>query len=132
MASSSIVSNIQPWSLGEREVAYNLEKTAKTRGLTEAKVWQLYVPKLIPRITKGLPKETVCALSKAPFINAADCKPVVQSSCKQRNYIEVKRPDNHAFTYKYKTHDMLLQVDVLHQDPDNLRISDVVDNSVPK
>lgn len=132
MASSSHVTNNQSWNLNETEVAYNLEKTATTRGLTEADEWQVFIPKLMPLMILGLPKEKTETLLSTLFVNEASCKPVVQKTIKSQNYIKVKRPNNRSFTYKYKTHNMELEVDVLHGNMDNIRISNNVDNSTPK
>lgn len=131
MAGQSPGSNIENWSLGKTEIAYNLEKTASVRGDTEAAEWQLYVPKIMPLIEKGLPKEVTAPLTpKSIFINTQDCMPVVQASIKTRNYIKASRPANCSFTYRHKFHDMELEVEVLHDNPDNLRITNTIDNSI--
>lgn len=131
MAGQSTGSNIKGWSLNKTEIAYNLEKTASTRGDTEAAEWKLFVPKLMPLITKGIPRETVEPLSSAMFLNAPDCKPTVQASVKSRNYVVASRPANCSFAYRHKTHDMQIEVEVLHNNPDNLRITNTIDKSVP-
>lgn len=132
MAGQSRGSNIQPWHLNKTEIAFNLEKTASTLGDTEAAEWQLYVPKLMPLIEKGFPKETVVNLQvNSMFLNAPDCKPAVQTSIKSRNYIKATRPANCSFTYKHKKHDIKLEVEVLHNNPDNLRVTNTIDNSTP-
>ena len=56
MAGSSTGSNLERWHLNKTEIAYNLEKTAQTYGDTEAASWKLYVPKIMPLITMGIPK----------------------------------------------------------------------------
>lgn len=132
MASSSHVTNTSAWRVNEIEVGYNLEKTAKTAGLTEEKTWKVFIPKILPLIMLDIPKDTPESLSASVFINAKDCKPTVQPMIKTRNYVMVTRPANRSFTYKYKTHGMELEVDVLHGNLDNLRISNNVDKSTPK
>jgi hypothetical protein len=128
MAGQSI-GNLKSWSLNDTEIAYNLEKDAKTTSSTEASEWKLYVPKIMPLITKDYPKETTVVLSSAMFANEKSCKPVVQKSIKERNYIVATRPDNCSFAHAYKTHDMKLEVEVLHENLDNLRITNTIDNS---
>ena len=61
MAGSSSGSNIESWHLNKTEIAYNLEATASTQGDTEAAQWKLNVPKIMPLIAVGSPKETVTA-----------------------------------------------------------------------
>lgn len=132
MAGQAQGSNIESWHLNKTEIAYNLEKTATTLGDTESAEWWLYVPKIMPLIEKGLPKEIVEPLSaNGMFLNVPECRPAVQTSIKSRNYIKATRPANCSFQYQYKTHDMRLEVEVLHENPDNLRITNTIDNSVP-
>ena len=131
MAGQSIGSNIKPWSLGKTEIAYSMEKNRQTYGRTEDPEWKLYVPKIMPLITKGDPKETTFSLRSSIFVNEASCKPVIQTSVKVRNYIKASRPANCSFKYPRKPYDMQVEVEVLHNNPDNLRITNTIDNSVP-
>ncbi len=131
MAGSSIGSNIEGWSLNKTEIAYNLEKTAATHGDTEASQWKLNVPKIIPLIPVGLPKETVAQLSSSIFINDKACKPVVQKSIKTRNYLVATRPANCSFKFQHKKHGIQLEVEILHENLDNLRITNTIDQSNP-
>ena len=48
-----------------------------------------------------------------------------------RNYIKATRPANCSFKYPRKPYDMQVEVEVLHNNPDNLRITNTIDNSVP-
>lgn len=131
MAGQSIGGNIKPWSLNKTEIAYNLEKTAKTTSSTEAAEWKLYVPKIMPLITMALPKETTVQLTSSMFVNEKSCKPVVQSAIKERNYLKATRPANCSFAHARKKHGIKLEVEVLHQNLDNLRITNTIDQSTP-
>ena len=131
MAGSSTGSNLERWYLNKTEIAYNLEKTAQSYGDTEAASWKLYVPKIMPLITMGIPKESTEQLSSSMFINEKSCKPTIQSTIKTRNYILATRPANCSFRYQFKKHGIQLEVEVLHQNLDNLRITNTIDNSNP-
>ena len=131
MAGQSVGGNIKPWSINKTEIAYNLEKDAKTTSSTEAAEWKLNVPKIMPMIAVGFPKETNVQLSSAMFINEKSCKPVIQSSIKERNYLKATRPANCSFRYARKKHGIQLEVEVLHINLDNLRITNTIDNSTP-
>lgn len=132
MAGQSTESNVQSWHLNKTEIAYNLEKTASTVGDTEAPEWWLFVPKIMPLLTKGLPKDTPAPLPvRSMFWNCDECMPTIQSSIYTRNYIKATRPDNCSFAWPCKHHDIQLEVEVLHQNPDNLRITNTIDNSTP-
>ena len=131
MAGQSIGTNIKPWSLGKTEIAYSMEKNNRTYGQTEDAEWKLFVPKIMPLITKGDPKETTFSMRPSIYINESSCKPVVQTSIKVRNYIKATRPANCSFRYPRKPYDMQVEVEVLHENPDNLRITNTIDNSVP-
>lgn len=131
MVGESVGSNIKRWNLGKTEIAYNLEKTATTTSSTEAPEWKLYIPKIMPMITMGLPKETTVQLPASPFINDKGCKPVINSTIKSRNYLLASRPANCSFAYARKRHGIELEVEVLHENLDNLRITNTIDNSTP-
>lgn len=122
----------EKWSMNETEIGYNLEKTPKIRGLTEAKVWKLNIPKLMPLIPVACWKDTKDKLSKSIFANAPDCMPVIQTTITTRNYIEVTRPRNCSFTYKFKPHRMRVEVNAMYRNIDDLRITNTIDESVPK
>lgn len=131
MAGSSSGSNIESWHLNKTEIAYNLEATASTQGDTEAAQWKLNVPKIMPLVAVGIPKETVTALSPSIFINDKACKPTIQNSVKTRNYLVATRPANCSFKFQRKKHGIQLEVEVLHENLDNLRITNTIDNSNP-
>lgn len=131
MAGQSIGTNIKPWSLGKTEIAYSMEKTPNTYGRTEDAEWMLYVPKIMPLIDKGIPTEKSYNLRPSLFVNEASCKPVIQTTIKTRNYIKAGRPANCSFKYPRKPYSMQVEVEVLHNNPDNLRITNTIDNSVP-
>lgn len=131
MAGSSNGTNLESWSLNKTEIGYNLEKTASSYGDTEAAEWKLYVPKIMPLIDMGIPKETTVQLSSAIFINEKSCKPTVQSTIKSRNWLKGTRPANCSFRYQYKKHGIQIEVEVLHENLDNLRITNTIDQSSP-
>lgn len=131
MAGQSVGGNIVAWSLNKTEIAYNLEKDAKTTSSTEAAEWKLHVPKIMPLIPRDFPKEKTVGLSSSMFVNEKSCKPVIQSSIKERNYLKATRPANCSFRYARKKHNIQLEVEVLHVNLDNLRITNTIDNSTP-
>ena len=132
MAGQQGESNIQSWHLNKCEIAYNLEKTAATVGDTEAPEWKLYVPKIMPLIEKGLPQEKPLSISiQGMFWNAEECKVTVQPTIEQRNYLKATRHDNCSFAFAYKHHDIQLEVEILHDNPSNLRVTNHIDNSTP-
>lgn len=132
MAGSPNGTNIKEWYLSDLEIAFNLEKTPTTRSSSQAEEWKIYVPKIMPLIEKGLPKEFPLTLTDSMFINEASCKPVVQKKIEYRNYLMATRPANCAFCYEYKKHDMKFEVEVLHVNLDNLRVTNHIDNTVPE
>lgn len=125
-------SSTERWSMNEVEIAYNLEKTPSTRGKTEDPVWKLNIPKIMPLIPIACWVDSKDSLSKSIFANAPDCMPVVQQIITVRNYIEVTRPRNCSFTYKYKPHRMKVEVNALYKNIDDIRITNTIDESVPK
>ena len=129
--SSEANNNLVQWQLSDTEIAFNLEKTAKTRSSSQAEEWKLYVPKIMPLIEMGLPKETNCQLSTTGFINEKSCRPIIQSSIKERNYLLARRPANCSFVQPSKWHGMKIEVEVLNQNPDNLRITNHIDGTNP-
>lgn len=132
MAGSSVANdNLVQWQLSDTEIAFNLEKTARTRSNSQAEEWKLYVPKIMPLIEMGLPKETGCQLSSTGFVNEKSCRPVIQSSIKERNYILARRPANCSFVQPSKWHGMKIEVEVLNHNPDNLRITNHIDGTNP-
>lgn len=131
MAGSSIGTNIKRWYLSDLEICFNLEETPDTYSSTEAALWKLFVPKIMPLMEMGLPKETPVQLSDSLFINDKACKPSINSVIYQRNYLKATRPDNCSFAYELKFHTMKLEVEVLHVNLDNLRITNHIDNSIP-
>ena len=124
-------SSTKKWQLNETEIGYNLEDRPNAFGKTEQALWKIHIPRLRPLIPIGLPKETRESLPQTLFANERSCRPVVQSSITLRNYLEVIRPDNCSFVYKWKPHLMLVEVDVLRCNMDKLRINHMTDNSVP-
>lgn len=132
MAGSPNGTNIKDWYLSDLEIAFNLEETPATRSSSQAEEWKLYVPKIMPLIEKGLPKELPLTLTDSMFINEKSCKPVVQKKIYYRNYLLATRPANCSFCFEFKLHDMKLEVEVLHINLDNLRITNHIDNSVPE
>lgn len=132
MAGSPNGTNIKEWYLSDLEIAFNLEETEATRSSSEAPEWKLYVPKIMPLIEKGLPKDLPLSLTDSMFINEQSCKPVVQKKIFYRNYLMAYRPDNCAFCYEFKKHDMKLEVEILHVNLDNLRVTNHIDNTVPE
>lgn len=131
MAGSSIGGNLERWHLSDTERAFNLEETPTSISHTESPLWKLYVPKLMPLMTKGCPKTTPVTLTDTMFINDKPCKPVVQKQIYQRNWLEAGRPANCSFAYPWKPHDMPLEVEVLNKNLENLRITNTTDNSIP-
>lgn len=123
--------NLEQWSLSDTERAINLEISPATKTHTESAIWKLYVPKLMPLIPQGTPKETPCTLADSMFINDPACRPVVQQRIMSRNWLNASRPANASFQYPYKYHGMALEVEVLNRNPNNLRITNTTDNSIP-
>ena len=123
--------NLVSWELSDTEIAFNLEKTAKTRSSSQAEEWKLFVPKIMPLLQMGLPKETVCPLDSTGFINEKSCRPVIQRSIKECNYVLARRPANCSFVQPTKWHGMKIEVEVLNKNPDNLRITNHIDGTNP-
>lgn len=132
MAGQSTGTNLSSWHVTDTEIGYNLEKDDITKGDTQAEEWKLYVAKIMPLIEKDHPKDTPTTLQVSSlFLNVKDCWPTINTLIYSRNYVVASRPANCSFTYPCKMHNMQLEVEVLHSNLDNLRITNTIDNSVP-
>ena len=130
MGSSRVESSTKAWTINDREIAFNLEKTPATKGRTQDPIWKLNIPKLMPMIPVACPKTTKEKLDKSIFINAKECRPSIQEIIDTVNYLEADRPPNRAFIYAYKTHGMKLEIELPHRNMDEHRIDNTIDNSV--
>lgn len=133
MAGQQMSSNLDSWHLNTREVAYNLQRNDTTYGLTSSSVWKIYVPKIMPLIPKSYPRETVVNLQvHSMFLNTSDCMPSIHTTIRSRNYLEASKADHCEFNLPYKKHNTEFEIEVLHNNPNNLRITNNVDSSVMK
>lgn len=118
--------NIEDWYLEEYEVA----KVSPISCASNGGSLQLYIPKLMPLISFGIPKASPETLSKSIFINDDTCKPNVSSTIMSQNYKTVTRPTNRKFYKDTLKSGMQVQVEVKHNNPQEIYVSTKIDPSV--
>lgn len=123
--------NSESWNLSNYEIGYNVERGTSHNycGLTGSRNWNLYIPKIMPLITHGTCKTKTVALNSSIFINNKDCKPTVSRSVISQNFITVPKHPKATFENKYKKHGIKVEIEVLNDNVDNMRITDTYDES---
>jgi len=117
--------NVKKWSVGTTEVA----KYAPKSGSANRDTLKVHIPKIIPLVEFGTPKQVLKSVSATCFINAKACKPSVAKSLKIQNYITVPRNTNQSFTNGTFTHGDKIMVEVRNKNVDNLHITNSIDSS---
>jgi hypothetical protein len=117
--------NLESWKLGTHEVAYY----SPSKGDANASALKVYIPKIMPLVPFGTPKQIVVPLSKSCLLNADKCKPSIASMTKTQNYLTVKSFSNNNFKHSLFDHGAELIVEVPHGDVDSLRVTNKEDNS---
>jgi hypothetical protein len=118
-------SNMEYWKIEPEEKAYY----APVMGLANLTPLQLYIPKIMPLITKGVPKTTKSNLRATCFVNDSACKPVVASSITTQNFKSVPRYDNQVFARSYLKQNALIVLEVCNGNADDMHITTKVDRS---
>lgn len=118
---------IKEWQLNKQEVGYNVE-AGSGHYSAGASTWKIYIAKLMPMVTKGYAKLTTIKLDSSLFSNASGCMPVSQSTIHSQNYITVSRGE-YSFSNPYKNHNMQVEIEVLNDNMDNLRVTNYIDKT---
>lgn len=128
---SHILRNSEPWHLNTKEIAYNIEDgNGHTHcGDPKSHTWKIYVPKIMPLIPMGTAKDSRVIIDSSILINARTCRPTINRIISSHNYILADKPGSVGFGGKYKDQGMEIEIEVLHDNVDNLRITNVYDNT---
>ena len=117
--------NLEKWKMEEFEVA----KFSPIKNDANAHQQKLFIPKLMPMISFGTPKNSTESLDKSIFINDPACKPSPDSTVQTQNFKTVPKPDNRKFARTVLTQGVTMQVEVKNGNPDEMYISTKVDPS---
>lgn len=90
---ASLPINTTKWKVSSVEVA----RYAPKRGNANASSLKLYIPKLMPLIAEGTPKQEIHSILSTCYANASACKPSIAKTIKTQNYITVPRHINQPF-----------------------------------
>lgn len=126
-----ILRNVEPWHLNNQESAYNVESSSGHSGCgsTRSGSWRVYIPKIMPLITMGTARRSRVSIDTSILVNASGCRPTLNRIVSELNYIMADKPASVGFANKWKKHGMPLEVEVLHSNVDNIRVTNVYDNS---
>lgn len=118
-------SNLKKWNIDEDPIAFYAGK----KGLTSADSFPLYIPVLMPLITKGIKKTSSKTINKSCFANAKNCMPSIASTIKYRNYMNIERKSNEKFSKKYLHYNDKIRLNSNRSDENQLTVSNDLDPS---
>lgn len=118
------------WSISDNEIAYYI--SPRSNGNVSS--LRLYIPVLMPLISKGSPKQTPVSLNKSCIVNATECKPTISSTIRTQNYKTVPRIATQYFgntsTLRWLHYNDKLQLEIHHNDVDNIYVTNKLDPSI--
>lgn len=126
-----ILRNAEPWHINNQETAYNVESSGGHGGCgsTRSGSWRVYIPKIMPLISMGTARRSRVSIDTSILVNASSCRPTLNRIISELNYIMADKPSSVGFANPWKGHGMKLEVEVLHNNVDNIRVTNVFDNS---
>lgn len=120
-----MASNLKKWNISDDPIAYYVAK----RGNANASTLPLYIPVLMPLITKSTMCDSSKTINRSCFVNATQCMPSIASNIKTRNYMEVKRSNKESFSNPYLHYGDKIQLDVGRSDENRLSVTNDLDPS---
>lgn len=120
MGTNNSVSN---WTLGDEEIA----KICSFGLIPASRTMKVYIPKLMPLIGFGSPKNTTVSLNKSFMCNDSKCKPAVGSSVVSQNYVALSLQDNRNWSASYFNKGDVIHIEVKDKNPDYMVLSTKVD-----
>lgn len=119
-------SNIKKWKLEDQEIAFYAPK----HGSSSDSPLKVYIPKLCPMISSGIPKDNPPSiLSTSCYANASECKPIVSSKIKTKNYLEIEMMPNQKFKNDHFWQGDKMVVEIRNGNIYDMRITNKIDES---
>lgn len=118
-------SSLKKWNITDDPIAYYVAK----RGNANSNTLPLYIPVIMPLITKSVMLDSSKTINRSCFKNATQCMPSLASTIKTRNYMEVKRSNKESFNNPYLHYGDKLQLSVDRSDENRLTVTNNLDPS---
>jgi hypothetical protein len=120
--------NVKKWNIGDNELGIYC---VSPYGSSGDSVLKLYIPTLMPFINgPGKPIQVINSLSSSCFINDTSCKPSLASTIKTQNYKSVEVLPNRNFNNPYFLFGTKIMLEVFNSDPQNIKVTNKIDNSI--